>query len=253
MSSSPGYHNREAVIIRKICSLIHFLNPTTYNEIATKIEYWIEYGFTEHSTTVDELVEQVSLVPWAPHSSHASVVRFLKEFRDAPHRSKQAKSFVDKLCPHVLRWFAAASAEDLEPGNRIVVYYEVVMGGWEGFVRAASFVGHLVEWDLLSHELVRRHLVKPLIAHHYIDPEPDISNVTQVDARCVSKYKRVSVHDSGKAARVNAIYQLFLVAGNTLLQGLLEPEDVQACFRALDTKLSLAGAVELDPSKLNVQ
>lgn len=49
---------------------------------------------------------------WSVHyDSFPSVARFPKEFRDAPNHSEQAKTFVDELCPHVLRWFAAVSAE----------------------------------------------------------------------------------------------------------------------------------------------
>ena len=43
----------------------------------------------------------------------------------------------------------------------------VSIGGGENFIRAASFVGHLIECGLLSNELVRRHLVKPLTTHCY--------------------------------------------------------------------------------------
>jgi len=48
------------------------------------------------------------------------------------------------------------------------------------------------------------------------------------------------------------IYRLFVVAKDTLLQGLLEPEDVQACFKALDAKISLKGVAGPDEEKLNV-
>jgi len=226
--------NSRTAIASKISSLFCSLEPSTYHEVASKVEFWTEYAFTEHWVTVDELVEKVSSLAWLKHSSHASVARFLMEFRDAPHRSDPAKSFVDELCPYVLRWFAAASAENLSVqsnsssnpynGSRVAAW------GGEGFIRAASFVGYLIEWGLLGHELVRRHLVKPLIAHHYGDCE-----------------------DAQKSVRAMAIYQLFAAARNSLLQGLLEPEDVQACFKILETKLSLNGAVGPDVAKLNVQ
>ena len=61
-----------------------------YDELAPKIEYVICEGFG----TVDELVEEVSGVAWDNDGSFASVGRFLKEFRDAPHRSGQARSSV---------------------------------------------------------------------------------------------------------------------------------------------------------------
>ena len=227
-----SYHNRQSTFVRKICSLLRSLDLSTYSEVAPKVEYWIEYSFTEHSTTVDELVEGVSPMAWGVGVSCAFIVQFLKEFRDAPHRSEKAKSFVDELCSHILRWFAAASAQDAEPGE----YYNasgVAICGGNGFARAASFVGYLIECGLLSHELVRRHLVKPLISHHYAD---------QADART-----------SGKATRANAIYRLFVAARNTLLQGLLEPDDVQACFKALDANTPFKGVMELDAAKINVQ
>jgi len=228
MSTEPGYHNRQQPILSKIDSLLRSLDPSTYSEVAPKVEFWIEYALAEHSTTIDELVEKVSSVAWYC-VSHPSVMRFLKEFRDAPHRSKQAKSFVDELCPHVLRWFAAASAENLSvnPHN----YSWVPMGGGAGFVRAASFVGYLIEWGLLSPDLVRRHLVKPLIAHHYRDGD-----------------------DAQRSVRAMAIYQLFATARGSLLQGLLELEDVQACFKILDTtKITLDGIAGPDAAKLSVR
>ena len=55
--------------------------------------------------------------------------------------------------------------------------------------------------------------------------------------------------------KANATYQL-LTTGKTLLQGLLEPEDVQACFGILEARIPLgeiAGLVTLDTASLNVQ
>ena len=219
MSRRAGYHNRQAVILPKIRSLFLSLDSSTYDEVAPKVEYWIEWALTEHSTIVDELVEEVASVAWGPgHKSHASVARFLESFVKRP-RSNQVKSFVDKLCPHVLRWFAVASAERLittVPGRWDSDYGRVASNGGNGFISAASFVGCLIELGLLSHELVRRFLVKPLIAHHYTENN--------------EKYKSV---------RTMAIYQLFVTAGNMLLQGLLEPGDVQACFKMFEAKHSL--------------
>jgi len=231
MSRENGYHNHQNTIVSKIYHFFYSLDPSTYDEVAPKVEFWIEYAFTEHSVTVDELVEQVSCVAWYNNNSRASVVRFLKEFRDAPHRSEQAKSFVDELCPYILRWFAAASAEDLSVESGFYSSSgKVTVGGGPGFIHAASFVGHLIEWGLLSDELVRRHLVKPLIAHHYGDRQ-----------------------DVQRSFRAMAVYQLFAAARNSLLQGLLEPEDIQACFKTLDTKISLDKVEGPDPAKLNVQ
>ena len=91
------------------------------------------------------------------------------------------------------------------------------------FVGAASFAGHPIEQNLLSHELVRRHLIKPLIAHHHTD------------------------YDNTQVLRASAIYQLFITAGNTLLCGLLEPKDFQVCFETLDFWISrgrIAGAIK---------
>lgn len=71
-------------------------------------------------------------------------------------------------------------------------------------MRATSFARYLIELGLLSHELVRRHLTKSL-----------------TNFSC------------SLDIRVNAIYQIFITAGNTLLQGLLEPDDIRACFSRL--------------------
>ena len=170
--------------------------------------------------TVDELVEGVSYVAWEDGDSYADVVRFLKEFRDAPHRSEQARSFVAKLCSHVLRWFVIASVEyhsDPKKSQGGVI----ASGGGKGFIRAASFVGHLIECGLLSRELVRQHLIKPLTDHYY------------------GHTKNFQWH----TVRANAIYQLFMAAGSTLFQGLFEAEDIWVCFETLDIQ-SKAGKIE---------
>jgi len=106
----------------------------------------------------------------------------------------------------------------------------VSIGGGENFIRAASFVGHLIECGLLNNELVRRHLVKPLTTH------------------CYEK----SSYGPPSAVRTKAICQLFIVAGDTLLQGLLEPEDVRVCFEILDT-YTLINPSKLDTARLNVR
>ena len=210
MSNGTEFHNCRSPISSKIRSLLITLTkrPAEYNQIAPKIEYWIEYVLRERLTTVDELVEGVSHVAWEDGGSYASVGRFLEEFRDAPHRSEQARSFVIELCSHVLRWFAIASVENLA----VARYTSMVgSGGGNGLIRAASFVGHLIGHGLLGRELVGQHLVKPLINHF---------------------------DDDGKknwwSARANAIYQLFIAAGNTLFQGFFEAEDVRVCFETLD-------------------
>ena len=123
--SEPGYHNCQRAIVSNISSLFYSLDPSTYNKVAPKIEFWIEYAFAEsqHSTTVDKLVGEVSLVAWNVHPSYPSVVRFLKAFWDAPHRSEQASSFVDGLCTHILQWFGAASAENLSVDSKRYSYH----------------------------------------------------------------------------------------------------------------------------------
>ena len=123
MPSEPGYHNRQRAIISKISSFFYSLDHSTYNKVAPKIEFWIEYAFAEHSTTVDKLVGEVSLVAWNVHPSYPSVVRFLKAFRDAPHRSEQVSSSVYGLCTHILRWFGAASAENLSVDPKRYSYH----------------------------------------------------------------------------------------------------------------------------------
>ena len=92
--------------------------------------------------TVDELVEGVSYAAWEGGGSFASVVQFFREFRDAPHRSERARWFVTQLCPHVLRWFAIASVESLPMTWPLG---PIASNGGHGFIRAASFVGHLIE------------------------------------------------------------------------------------------------------------
>ena len=211
MRDRPGYHNRREPICSKIRSLLISLSkePSNYDQIAPKVEYWIEYVLREGFATVDELVEGVSGVGWDGGGSYAGVALFFKEFYDAPYRSEQARSFVSQLCPFVLRRFAIASTEDLWSFSESLISDRAAAG----FISAASFVGYLVEWKLLNHELVRRHLTKSLTNHHDSD---DRTN-------------------SPGATRAKAIYQLFTAAGNNLLQGLLEPGDVQACFKILHT------------------
>ena len=194
------------------------------------IEYWIEYALSEQSVDAGDLVERLSLLIWEPRSSksHAAITRFFKQFRDAPHRSEQARSCVDGLCSRVLQWFAAASAENLVPwdGRNTA---DVARYRGHGFIRAASFVGHLIECGVLDHDLIRRHLIKPLITHRYTTPD-----------------------DLGRSYRAMAIYNLFIAAGDTLLQGLLEPEDVEACFKTLDAKAP-PNVTGPNVAKLNVQ
>ena len=227
--TKAGYHNRGSVIGTKIHNLLSSLGPATYDEVSAKIEFWIEWAFMEQSVNADDLVDQLSSTIWDTRSSDADVARFLKEFRDAPHRSEQARSFVDSLCLRVLRLFAAASAEDLASWNQYATY-KVARWGGEGFVRAASFVGHLIECGVLGRELVRRYLVKPLIAHHYAN--------------------HCGTHEYFRAS---AICQLFIAAGSTLLKGLLEPEDVQVCFETLNFEIPHGRVAGLDAVILRVR
>ena len=209
------YDDRKGPICSKIYSLLILLTnePSKYDELAPKIEYWIEYVLCEQFVTVDELVEGVSGVPWDGGGSFTSVGRFLKEFQDAPQRSGQAKSFVAQLCTYVLRWFAIACVEDFLMVSK-AFFCPILSSSGPSFIRAASSVGYLIEWGLLEHDLVRRHLIKSLTSHQY---SPDDK-------------------DSAEAVRANAIYQLFIAAGGTLLQGLLESEDAQVCLGILDTR-----------------
>ena len=220
MSNESGYRDRQVVLALNICGLLCDLGTLTYDGIKPKIEYWIEYALTEQFATVDDLVERVSPVAWDTRGSHSDISRFLKEFRKTPHRSEQARSFVDGLCLHVLRWFAVASAEDLWVNWDKSLASE---RGGPGLIRAASFVGHLIECGLLSRELVRRHILKPLTNHYYNQ----------------DNFKKQSI-------RANAIHQLLTTAGDTLLQGFLEPEEVQDCFRKLETRISLGAINQLD-------
>jgi len=227
---SNDYHDRQVVLASNICNLLYDLSSSTYDEIAPKIEYWIEYVLSEQITTTDGLAERVSAVAWEGRGSHPDISRFLKEFRNAPHRSEQARSFVDGLCLYLLRWFAVASAEDLWTNWHKA---PVSKSGGPGFIRAASFMGHLIECDLLGREPVRQHIFKPL-TNHYYNP----GNLSK------------------QSIGANAIYKLFTAAGHTLLQGLLEPEEVQDCFRTLEARVSL-GAINgidvWDATRLNVR
>jgi len=230
MSEESGYHNRGIVIAAKISNLLCSLKPSTYDEISPKLGYWIEHALTEQSVDADDLVERLSPLAWAggPESNQA-ITRFLKQFRDTPSRSEEARSFVVRLCSRVFRWFAAASAENLAPWDGVFAG-KVTRWGGGSFIQAASFVGHLIECGVLDRELVRRHLIKPLISHHYTD-----------------------INDVGRAFRVMAIYELFVVARNTLLRGLLEPEDVQVCFEMLNPQIRIHGVAAMDPRNLDVR
>jgi len=229
MDEELGYRYGGYDTTTKISSLLVSLcrEPSEYDKIVPKVEFWIEYVLREGITKVNELVGIVSRVAWEGGHSYANIAWFLKEFHDAPHRSDQARSFVEELCEHILRLFAIVSAENVSADR-----YSTSVGrcGEKGFIGAASLIGHLIERGLLSDELVRRHLVKPLIAHHYTDRR-----------------------DAQKSVRAMAIYQLLLAARNTLLQGLLGPGDVQACFETLDTDISIEGVVGPNADKLNVQ
>ena len=222
------YQDRGAVVSRRIYSLLSCLDTQAYDKVAPQVGYWTELALTQQFTTVDKLVEDISGLAWTTYRCSASFARFLKEFRDSPHRSTQARSFVDDLSTRVFCWFAAASAEDLA-----MAWQEdtVASGGGYGFVEAASFVGHLIDRGLLDHELVRLHLIKPLTTYYH----PRFITPAEI-------------------VRANAIYRLFVAAGNTLVQGLLDPEDVRDCFGILQTYL-LSGETTagLSRPKLEVQ
>ena len=224
-SNRPDFRNSRYPILSKIRYLLITLTlmPSEYDQLTPKIEHWIEYVLRERFATVDELVEGVSYVAWEDGGSYASLGRFLKEFHDAPHRSGQARSFVTELCSHVLRWFAIASVENLSTGR---YNSTIASGGGNGFIRAASFIGHLIGCGLLSHELVRQHLIKPLIDHR--------------DGA------------GGESVRTNAIYQLFIAAGNTLFQGLFEAEDIRVCFEMLDAQSTAGKIAEYDAARAEV-
>ena len=220
MSKESGCHDRQVVLALNICGLLYDLGQLTYNGIKPKLEYWIEYVLTKQFAMVDDPVERVLPVAWDTHSSHSDISRFLKEFRKTPHRSEQARSFVNRLCLHVLQWFAVASAEGLWVNWDKGLASE---RGGPGFIRTALFVGHLIEYSLLSRELVQQHILKPLTNHYYNQ----------------DNFKKQSI-------RANAIHQLFTAAGNTLLQGFLKPKEVQDCFRKLETRVLLRAINQLD-------
>lgn len=230
MSNEADSQSRQLVLSSNICDLLYDLSPSTYDEITPKLEFWIEYVLDERFTTATDLARRVSCVAWENRGSPSDVSRFLKEFRDTPTRSQRTRSFVDKLCHYVIRWFAVASSEDLWSNWQAGSVSEC---GGPGFVRAASFVGYLIQCGLVDHKLVRRHILKPLMAHYYIP-----SNSMK------------------QTPRAHAIYQLFIAAGDTLLQGLLEPQEVQDCFEKLEIRVSfgeIKGVDGFDPAKLNVR
>jgi len=230
MSEELGYCNRGIVITAKISSLLSSLKPSTYDEISPKLGYWIEHALTQQSMDADDLAERLSPLAWDRGSeSSRAIARFLKQFRDAPSRSEEARSFVDRLCSRVFRWFAAASAENLAQWDGVDVG-KVTRRGGQGFIRAASFVGHLIECGVLDRELVRRHLIKPLISHQH-----------------------TNTNDIRRSFRAMAIYELFVAARDTLLQGLIEPEDVQVCFEMLNPQIHITGVVAMDPRNLDVR
>ena len=162
--------------------------------------------------TIDELIERVSDLVWtgSGHGSRSNFIRFLKEFRDLPRR-RHMPAFVDVVCTLIFPWFAAAPAEDLSMSWSSG---RTAKNGGMGFIEGATVVGRLVECRLLNHELGRLHLINRL-THHYPHPR-----------------------GPARTVRAAATYRLFAVAGNTLLRGLLELEDVQACFEMLETQLS---------------
>ena len=101
MDKGRGLHNRGHYIALKIRSVVTSFPANQlreYDKISPKIEFWIEYVLRERFTTVYELVEGVSCMAWFCFDSYASIARFFKEFREASHRSEQARSFVDELC-----------------------------------------------------------------------------------------------------------------------------------------------------------
>lgn len=105
-----------------------------------------------------------------------------------------------------------------------------ICGGY-GFIEAALFVGHLIQCGLLNHDLVRLYLIKPLTTHYY--PLLDTPAET---------------------VRANAVCQLFAVAGSTLVQGPLEPEDIRVCFEILGAQSSRPGGIKvLSAARLEVQ
>lgn len=237
MAVNPGYHHHKTVLASNITGLLCSLGPSTYDEVAPKIEYWIEHVITERFTKADDLAERLSPLAWNffHENCRSAIPRFLKEFHDAPNRSEGAKSFVDEFCFRVLRWFTVALADSF--GMQSYYSGSIPLTGAGGFICAASFVGHLIERDLLSRELVRQYL--RTLAPGY--------NSNQWNGVC---------NGVDPVARASAIYQLFTTAGNALLQGLLEPEDVQACFDVLNTHshgIVGPGSVKIVSPKLDVR
>ena len=86
MDEELGYRYGEYDTTMKISSLLVSLcrEPSEYDKIIPKLEFWIEYVLREGLTKVNELVGIVSRVAWEGGDSYTNIARFLKEFRDAP-------------------------------------------------------------------------------------------------------------------------------------------------------------------------
>ena len=227
--SGFGYHDCKTTLGANVRGFLYSLRPSTYDKMTPRVEFWIEYIIKEGFSTPKDLAEQLSDIAWHFYDINAEVPRFLKEFRDAPGRSEPTRSFVHEFCLHVLRFFAGATADYFHMDDSSGL---IPSGGGNGFVRAAAFLGHLIKHGLLDRELVQWHVVKPLTLYNEGYPTT-----------------------LGLTIRANAIYQLFTTAGDTLLQGLLEPGDVQDCFEILDAQVTSRASkmVGFDETRFNVQ
>jgi hypothetical protein len=225
-----GYDKCKGVLIGNLTSLLYSLRTSTYYDLAPKIEYWIEYIITEQFTTPEGLAELLSPMAWQCYGRNAEIPRFLKEFRDSPNHSEQMRSFVDVLCLRVLRWFASASADSFTMDSYTGSIPDSGSAG-AGFIRVAYFLGCLIKHGLLSYELVRWHVIKPLTLYNKNHPNLNL------------------------AITASAIYQLLAAAGNTLLEGFLEPGDVRACFDTVDPQVpsKCSGIAGFDAEKFSVR
>jgi hypothetical protein len=159
MSDRPGYHHRQPILAAHICRLLYSLGSSTYDETAPKIDHWVECVIAEQFTTTGGLVGRVPSMTWGYRGSRSNLSWFSKESSlrcTPPLRAPEI---------HRLRgvYFGGFQQPQRTASPSIVMPPPVVSGGSDGFVRAGLFIGHLVGRGLPSYDLVRKHLIKPLV------------------------------------------------------------------------------------------
>jgi hypothetical protein len=72
-SHAQQNENRQLVLAANICNLLCDLDPSTYDEITPKIEFWIDYVLDERFMTTTDLVDRVSFVAWDSRDSQSGI------------------------------------------------------------------------------------------------------------------------------------------------------------------------------------